>query len=188
MGIVSDYLRDLIARQLSEKGIIVWFDPEGHYREFAQALAMPDTTIARYEGSFFALRYQVDALMEQDEPPRLVVYIPLAEEDTQHALIELSAAGVILKPGNAARPRNTRLSVVAKGALRNRRTPKELAEIEKQVEEGKLSLADLDRLADQEGFGVLAILFEKTDPTSVALALLGSTRSDAEIVAKQAGA
>ncbi len=188
MGIVSDYLRDLIARQLSEKGIIVWFDPEGHYREFAQTLAMPNTTIARYEGSFFSLRYQVDALMEQDEPPRLVVYIPLAEEDTQHALIELSGAGVILKPGNPARPCNTRLSVVAKGALRDRRTPRELAELENQVEEGKLSLADLDRLADQDGFGVLAILFEKTDPTSIALALLGSTRSDAEIQAKQAGA
>lgn len=188
MGIVSAYLRDLVARQVNEKGVVVWFDPEGHYQKFAQTLAMPDTTIARYEGSFFALRHQVDALLEQDESPRLVIYVPLAEEETQHALVELSAAGVVLKPGHAARTRNTRLSVVAKGALRDLRTPKELIEIENQVEQGKLSLADLDRLADQDGFGVLAILFEKTDPASVALALLGSTRSDAEIQAKQAEA
>jgi len=183
MGIVSDYLRDLIIRQVSEKGIVVWFDPQGHYQQFTQTLAIPGTTIACYKGSFFALRYQVDALLEGETPPHLVIYVPLAEEDTQHALIELSAAGVVLKPGHAARPRNTRLSVVAKGALRDRRAPKELAEIENQVEEGKLSLADLDRLADQDGFGVLAILFEKTDPASVALALLGSARSDAEIQA-----
>src|SRR5215472_4082938 len=185
MGIVSDYLRDLIIRQ---KGIVVWFDPEGHYQQLAQRLSIPDATIACYEGSFFALRYQVDALLEGETPPHLVVYVPLAEEETQHALIELSAAGVVLKPGHAARTRNTRLSVVAKGALRDRRTPKELAELEKQVEEGKLSLANLDQLADQDGFGVLAILFEKTDPVSVALAVLGSTRLDAEIEAKQAGA
>ncbi len=188
MGIVSDYLRDLIIRQVSEKGIVVWFDPEGHYQQFTQQLSIPDTTIACYKGSFFALRYQVDALLEGETLPHLVVYVPLAEEDTQHALIELSAAGVVLKPGHAARTRNTRLSVVAKGALRDRRTPKELSELEHQVEEGKLSLANLDRLADQDGFGVLALLFEKTDPASVALALLGSTRSDAEIQAKQAGA
>ncbi len=188
MGIVSDYLRDLIIRQVSEKGIVVWFDPEGHYQQFTRTLAIPDTTIACYEGSFFALRYQADALLEGETPPHLVVYVPLPEEDTQHALIELSAAGVVLKPGHAARPRNTRLSVVAKGALRDRRTPKELLELENQVEEGKLSLADLDRLADQDGFSVLAILFEKTDPASVALTLLSSTRLDAEIQAKQAGA
>ena len=108
MGIVSDYLRDLIIRQVSEKGIVVWFDPERHYQQFTQALAIPDTTIACYEGSFFALRYQVDALLEGETPPHLVVYIPLAEEDTQHALIELSAAGVVLKPGHAARPRGGR--------------------------------------------------------------------------------
>jgi len=188
MGIVSDYLRDLIIRQVSEKGIVVWFDPEGHYQQFTRTLVIPDTTIACYEGSFFALRYQADALLEGETPPHLVVYVPLPEEDTQHALIELSAAGVVLKPGHAARPRNTRLSVVAKGALRDRRTPKELLELENQVEEGKLSLADLDRLADQDGFSVLAILFEKTDPASVALTLLSSTRLDDEIQAKQAGA
>ncbi len=188
MGIVSDYLRDLIIRQVNEKGIVVWFDPEGHYRQFTQTLAIPDTTIACYEGSFFALRYRVDAQLEGDMPPRVVVYVPLAEEDAQHALIELSAAGVVLKPGHAARPRNTRLSVIAKGALRDRRTPKELSEIENQVEEGKLSLANLDQLADQDGFSVLAILFEKTGSVSVALALLGSARSDAEIQAKQAEA
>ncbi len=188
MGIVSDYLRDLIARQVDEKGVVVWYDPEGHYQAFAQTLEMPDTTIVRYEGSFFALRQQVDALLEGDEPPRLVVYVPQKEEATHHALVELSAAGVVLKPGHPARLRNTRLSVVAKGALRDRRTSKELADLEKQVEEGKLSLDDLDHLAGQDGFGVLSLLFEKTDPASVALAWLGNTRFDAEIQAKQAEA
>src|SRR5262249_34829112 len=151
---------------------------EGDYQEFVQTLVIPDTTIACYEGSFFALRYQVDALLEDDTRPQLVVYVPLAGEDTQHALIEFLCAGFILQPGHAARQRNARLAVVAKGALRDLRTPKELAEIEKQVDEGKLSLPDLDHLAAQDGFGVLAILFEKTDPLSVALAFLGSTHID----------
>ena len=52
MGIVSDYLRDLISRQVSEKGIVVWFDPERHYEQFAETLAIPGATIARYQKSF----------------------------------------------------------------------------------------------------------------------------------------
>jgi hypothetical protein len=188
VGIVSEYLRDLVARQVNERGIVVWFDPEGHYRTFAEALSLPDTAVAHYEGSFLALRHQVDALLEGESPPRLVVYVPLAEEATQNALIELIAAGATLKPGHAARPRNTRLSVVAKGALREKLVPQELAEIEKQVEEGKLSLADLDRLAEQGGSGVLVLLFGKSDPQHVALSLLSSTRYDADIQTKQAEA
>ena len=33
-------------------------------------------------------------LLEGEEPPRLVVYVPLAEDETEDALIELTAAGV----------------------------------------------------------------------------------------------
>src|SRR5258708_10309866 len=85
VGIVSDYLRDLIAKQVDDRGLVVWFDPEGHYRAFAETLAIPRATVARYIDSFFALRQEVDPLLEGEQPPRLVVYVPRSEGTTQDA-------------------------------------------------------------------------------------------------------
>ena len=47
MGVVADYLHDLIARQVDEHLLVVWFDPERHYADFAAELALPETTVAR---------------------------------------------------------------------------------------------------------------------------------------------
>jgi len=50
--------------------------------------------------------------MDGEEPPRLVVYVPMAQEQTHHALIELEAAGVVMQPSQQPPMRNTRLAVV----------------------------------------------------------------------------
>jgi len=36
VGIVSNYLRDLLKKQVDDKRLVVWFDPEGHYRAFVR--------------------------------------------------------------------------------------------------------------------------------------------------------
>src|SRR6478672_2374242 len=106
VGIVSDYMRDLLKKQVDDKRLVVWFDPDGHYRAFARALTLPETTIARYDGSFFALRRAIDPLLNDDDPPRLLVYAPIAEEATDDALIELTSPGATLKPGQSPWQRN----------------------------------------------------------------------------------
>ena len=55
-GKVSDYLRGLIKKQVDDKRIVVWYDPEGHYREFVKSLDLPATPLEKYDDSFFALR------------------------------------------------------------------------------------------------------------------------------------
>ena len=50
--------------------------------------------------------------MDGEEPPRLVVYVQMAQEQTHHALIELEAAGVVMQPSQQPPMRNTRLAVV----------------------------------------------------------------------------
>ena len=83
-------------------------------------------------------------------------------------------------------PRNTRLSLVAHNALRPLRGEAESAEIEKQVELGKLSLADLDAIGERKDSGVLSLIFGGGSPQEVALAFLASDRHDAEVQKKQA--
>lgn len=189
MGIVTDYLANLIARQVDESGLVIWYDPDGHYQTFAQNLVLPRTTVACYPGSFFALRHQVEPFIGGLEPPRMVVYVPLDQVKTHNALIELEAAGVVMKPGHSSIKRNTRLSLIARYALKARMTDEAVTAIEKQVETGKFTLADLDTLADKgEGIskGVVAIVFGTATPQDVALALLNSNRHDEELVRKGA--
>lgn len=189
MGLVTDYLRQLLARQVDENGLVVWYDPEGVYRPAAESLSLPETRVVRYRDSFFQLRYEIDDLLNGEDPPRLVVYVPLAPSQTHHALIELEKAGVVMRPGQQPPHRNTKLAVVARHALKPILGEEQVAEIERQVEGGKLSLADLDALAEK-GKGLstalLALIFGTSNPQEVALAFLSSKRHDAEIENKQA--
>ncbi|MDW8403769.1 PglZ domain-containing protein [Chloroflexus sp.] len=189
MGIVTDYLRKTIARQIEEheSHIVLWFDPERHYTAFAQSLSLPGVTVARYEGSFFALRHAIDDLLKGDDPPRLLVYVPLAEEDTHDALSELAATAAILKPGQGSTQRNTRLSVVARRALRPVLGDEKADEVARQVEADRLSLADLDQLGSVDGgSAVIKTIFGTTDPQDVALAFLDTERHDEKIIARKA--
>lgn len=189
MGLVSQHVVSLIDRQVQEHGVVVWYDPERAYSGLAANLSLPETTVSRYDGSFFRLRHEIDHLMNGEQPPRLVVYVPMEQADTHHALIELEAAGVVMRPGQQPPSRNTKLAVVARNALRPLLGDEQLKEIERQVESGKLSLADLNALVEK-GKGLstalLTLIFGTSNPQEVAIAFLSSDRHDSEIERKNA--
>src|SRR5205823_2974623 len=160
MAIVTESLVQLIAKQVDDKGLVVWYDPEQAYGAAAAELQLLNATVALYDGSFFQLRKEIDHLLNDGQPPRLVVYVPIERTETNSALIELDCAGVIMQPRQQPPACNTRLSVVARNALKPILGEDQVSEIERQVESGKLSLADLDALADKGkdiSTGVLAL-------------------------------
>ncbi len=185
-GVVTDYLVSLIAKQVDDHTLVVWYDPEGHYRAIASGFTLPNTTVARYDGSFLQLRREIEPLLNDLHPPRLVVYVPMDQAGTDHALIELEAAGVVIQPSQQPPNRNTRLSLVARNALRVLRGDANAAEIEKQVEAGKLSLADLDKIGDKKDSGVLSLIFGTGNPQEAALGFVAGSHFDAEIKKKSA--
>ena len=189
MAVVTESLFQLIAKQVEEKGLVVWYDPEHAYSEAVAMLSLPNTTVARYDGSFLKLRNEIDHLLNDGQPPRLVVYVPLERTETHSALIELDYAGAIMQPRQQPPACNTRLSVVARNALKFILGEDQVAEIERQVEAGKLSLADLNSLAEQGidiSTGVVKLIFGFANPQEVALAFLHSDRYDPEITKKEA--
>ena len=114
--------------------------------------------------------------------------MPVSRGDTHSALIELKAA-VIMRPGQRPPNRNTKLAVVARNALTPILGDDQVAEIEKQVETGKLSLADLNALASKgkdTSTGILSLIFGTTNPQDVALDVLHDGRYDGEIEQKSA--
>jgi hypothetical protein len=190
MPVVTESLAQLIAKQVDEKGLVVWYDPEQSYTKAAAELSVPSTTVARYDGSFLRLRKQIDHLLNDQQPPRLVVYVPIDRTETHSALIELDCAGIIMQPRQQPPACNTRLSLVARNALKPILGEDQVIEIERQVESGKLSLADLDSLADKGkdiSTGVLALVFGSANPHEVGLAFLHSDDYDQEIGKKECG-
>ena len=47
-GAITAYLVQLIAKQVDDRGIVVWYDPEQAYGTAAAELSLPHTTVARY--------------------------------------------------------------------------------------------------------------------------------------------
>ncbi len=188
-GPVTKHLAQLIAKQVEDKGLVVWYDPERAYAAAAAELGLPNTTFVRYDGSFIAVRKAVDDRLNDTQPPRLVVYVPMDRTETQSALIELDCAGVVMQPRQQPPACNTRLSVVARNALKPILGEEQVGEIERQVESGKLSLADLNALAEQGidiSTGVLKLIFGSANSQDVALAFLHSDRHDDEVEKKSA--
>lgn len=187
MGAVSDHLRGLVERQVKDHGLVVWFDPEGHYRDFVTDLTLPETAIEIYEKSFFQLRHRIEPHLnaDRDHPPRLVVYVPRSEEETHAALVELTEPGVVMRPGDSSINRNTRLRVLAKTALRPVLGSEQAAKVEKDVASGKYSLSELDKLTDRQP-SVVSLIFSAAYPQDVALKFLADKQYDSDLAAKQA--
>jgi hypothetical protein len=187
LGAVSDHLRSLVERQVRDHGLVVWFDPDGHYRDFVSDLSLPDATIEICGESFFQLRHRIEPYLsaDRDRPPRLVVYVPRSEEETRAALVELTEPGVVMRPGDSSINRNTRLKVLAKTALRPVLGNEQAAKIERDVASGKYSLSDLDQLTDRQP-SVVSLIFGAAYPQEVALKFLGDNQYDSDLVARQA--
>jgi len=158
MGKVSDKIRDLIERQIADRGIVVWYDPEKVYEPFAKSLAVDDATVLIGGEGFFRLREQLEPLLEFvtpdgevtpncGVPPNVVVYIPQARSETEFALIEAESAGVVIEPGAEVAERNTRLQAIVEQVFTEIAPEKAV----RQAEEGLLTLEELDRMADEAG-------------------------------------
>ena len=194
MGIATDYVLGLILKQVADHRLVVWYDPDGAYAEAVDELAQKSATdgsltVAKYGNSFLQLRKEIDPLLNGEEPPRLVVYVPVDQAETHHALIELEAAGVVIQPGQQPPQRNTRLSIVARNALKTVLGEDIAHDVEKQVEAGKLTLADVNTLAQKGGeisSGVVSLIFDTGNPQEVALTFLDSGQFDREIEQKSA--
>ena len=105
MAIVTETLLNLIRTQIKTRGTVVWYDAEGWYADLAAQLQPQDVDAAAVQcysptRGFLWLRRAVEPLWGQAiDPPRLLLYVPVAPAATQQALVEFEKAGVVLRPG-----------------------------------------------------------------------------------------
>jgi hypothetical protein len=181
MGAVTEHLIHLLSEEVTDHGIVVWYDPEHHYTRFVQSLELAGTHIAQFTDSFFALRREMEPFLSGPEPGRLLVYLPLNQNRTHDALVEAESAGAVL---------NLPLATLAREALKPFLGVKNAAALEKEVEAGKLSLEELDSLPLVEGItkGVVNVILGSGSVQDIALRFLAGEQFDPGIVAKDATA
>ena len=189
MGVIVDELRRLLERQLEEHGIVLWFDPERDYEPALPELGLSACTLLRFEGSYYQLRHEAEPLLRDAEPPRLLVYLPVEHEAARMPLAELIAFGVTLRPGEKGLA-NSRVGVIARRALKGLIPDSRLEKLDREIEENKLTLAELENLALGGGAThvptVLGVIYDAPHVEDAALAFLSQAERDAELTDKNA--
>lgn len=168
---------------MGRHGVVVWYDPEGHYRTVLERLDLQGAPLVRFEGSFFALRHQLEWAITGATPERVLVYVDRDRSASANALCELEAAGVVVQPGQQPPARNMRLGVLAREALQGMK-PEDLDRLVREVESGQLSFDELDRLSERSGspLGALQVLYEAGHPEQLALAFLAGEPRDGLLI------
>lgn len=189
MGVITEELTRLIAGFVRDHGLVLWFDPERHYESVALSLDAGQERVISFRGSYYQLRREVEPFIRGLEPPKLLLYLPVAWEEAKEPLAELLALGVHLRPG-AAGNRNTRLAVIARRALKERVPDERLADLDQQIKQGGLTPAELERWAVEGVAGALSttltVLFGTGQVEEAALEFLGSTDRDQQLVERNA--
>ena len=187
MGHLRDLVMSLVTRQLDEAHVVVWYDPDRFYQGLVSKLELVDTHVVSYDGSFLALRRSFDSLLDSDQAPRLLIYVPMDKDDSHSALVEAESCGTVLAPGAPSAPRNMRPSVVVRTALKGWFNEEELANLVKSVAAGEATFDEVDGLA---GTGnpdaLIMLLYGSVDSSAVALDFLTSTARDKDITHKGA--
>lgn len=81
-----------LAKKVTRHRIVVWDDRERRYTDVARDIVPDGVAFVAYDGSWFALRRQIEPFLSRPERPALVVYAPAPAPD-QDPLEEVRAAG-----------------------------------------------------------------------------------------------
>jgi len=187
MGVITEAIEKLIGDFIRDRGLVLWFDPERHYESVARGLNAGQERILVFDDSFYKLRLDAEPFVRGFDAPKLLVYLPVAWEDAKEPLAEMLTLGVDLRPGVSG-SRNTRLAVVARKALKGRVADARLEDLDRQIEQGGLTLAELEELvADGGAYSLptaLAVHFGTALIEEAALDFLPRPERDGELVAR----
>lgn len=198
-GRISAAVVELLRRQVADRGLVVWYDPQKAYGSLAARLAIADCAVLRYEDGFFRLREQLEPFLEcvdangtlkpdADIAPRVVVYVPVARAATGYALIEAESAGIVVEPDAPVPERNSRLGRIVEEVFK-KVAPAKAAHLARQADDGLLTVEELDRMAGEAGSvaaGALQIVFGQVSAEEILLQFAAQASSDAALKAKSA--
>lgn len=158
---LRDHLADELATKLQRHGVVIWDDREQSYGSVVDDIAPDGTAVSRFDGSWFALRRDIEAQLAGSTPPNLLVYVSAPAPDPD-PLEELRAVGASYR---------SLLPTVIRSSLRGQLTDRRLEELGKQCQ----TLAEVEAALDAGGSEAdarLMTLVGESSTSAIARALL----------------
>jgi hypothetical protein len=193
MNAFQQYLAHQLDEHLKKCRIVVWYDPNAEFDPFIAEL--PDATdgsvqigsqrvqLARYAGSFFGLRLEVEGHIAGVLPDPLLIYLPGVTRDRMHSvLMELEKAGSCYEP---------QLKRLARNVMRESMTDGHIDEI---LAPEKVTYADIVHVLAQSDAGgsqpsnLKLVYPHTTDSTGLLAGWVIDESNDKKIQEKQAEA
>lgn len=190
MNPLPDYFHLQLEDELRSRRVVVWYDPSREFEPFVNGLTrtpgagvFPTVTfgevnaaLAVFEGSFFALRLELEPYTDSTKPNPVLVYVPGERPSEQGSpLKELECAGT--------RYERT-LSKVAKNLLKRTYTE---GTIDDMFGDRKLTYDDVVQLLEPGKQGeqsILKLVLGELDAPSMLAVWLGDPQRDAAIETK----
>ena len=195
MNLLYDYLCAQLDERLAERRVVVFYDPRSEFaplfdRELQNVGAGPNglyrvfvgerlTLVARYDGSFFAVRAAVEDIVAEDEPDPLLIYVPgVARDANDSVLMELEKGGSTYEPQLKRHARTLLRQFYTDGAIDDMLAPESL------TYDDVVSYLEQARAGDQGS--ILKSIFGGASSELLLTRWLADESHDEEIVAKQA--
>jgi len=198
MGKITEEVLSLVKKQIDERGIVVWYDPEKAYTSLVCGLSDQGIAVIQYEEGLFKLREKLEPHLEfvdaegqmkpdADIPPRVIIYVPFAREETEYALIEAETSGIVMEPGASKPECNTKLSLAVERVF-NMIAPAKAQHLARQAEDGLLTVEELDRMAEEAGQtpGLLQVIFGPVSTEEIVLQFAAGDGRDEALAEKNA--
>lgn len=193
MNAFHQYLTHQLDDHLKKSRVVVWYDPNAEFEPFiAESPGAADGDIqvgsqkaklVCYDGSFFGLRFEVEAHVAGVLPPPLLVYLPGVTRDRTHSvLMELEKAGSCYEP---------QLKRLARNVMRDTMTDGHIDEI---LAPEKVTYPDIVHVLAQSDAGGgqpsnLKLVYPNTsDSTGLVAGWLVDASSDGKIEERKASA
>lgn len=161
---VRDHLAGELAGKLQRYGVVIWDDREQCYGEVVGDIVPEGIFFAKFDGSWFALRRDIEPQLAGATPPNLLVYVSAPAPDTD-PLEELRAVGFSFR---------SLLPTVIRSSLRGQFTDRRLEELGKQCQTVAEVEAALDAGASEADARLMTLVSE-SGTSAIARALLSGS-------------
>ncbi len=190
MNPLPEYLHVQLADELRSRRVVVWYDAQREFETFVCELPRTEfigsltqvkldgqkAALAVFDGSFFALRLDVEPITNTAKPDPLLIYVPgVARSEKSSPLKELECAGATYE---------RMLSKVAKTLLKRTYTE---GTIDEMFRDRKLSYDDVCRLLEPGQSGetsILKLVLPDLDAPGMLAKWLSDPTLDGQIEAK----
>jgi hypothetical protein len=189
-----DYLIQQLDDMLKKRGVVVFYDPRREFEPFFDrelgelgvSYGLPNvlvkdrvTSVARHDGSFFALRAAIEPIASLERPEPLIVYLPGVKRDRKTSvLMELEKGGSIYEP---------QLKRLALNVLRKRFTDGQIDEMLRPASVGYDDIVSFLREGEEgKSASVLHSVFGGARSDALISLWLANEEKDAIIVEKDA--